>query len=231
MTAYFDYGHEATNYLSKTDKKLAEVIAKIGHIDREVDADLFRAMTFHIVGQQISNAALATVWERMQALLGEIVPESVANAAPEDLQKCGTTHRKVEYIQGFAQQVVAGEFDLQAIPFMDDDAAIEYLSSVRGIGRWTAEMLLLFCLQRPDVLAFDDLAIHRGLRMVYRHKEITRERFERYRRRFSPYGSVASLYLWAVAGGAIPELTDPAKPAKPKKPAKAKPLMTELPRH
>ena len=69
-------------------------------------------------------------------------------------------------------------------------------------------MILLFCLQRPDILSFDDLAIQRGLRMVYHHRSIGRKRFEKYRRRFSPCGSVASLYLWAVAGGAIPEMKD-----------------------
>ena len=75
-------------------------------------------------------------------------------------------------------------------------------------------MLLLFSLQRPDILGYDDLAIRRGLRMLYRHKEMPRERFERYRRRFSPYGSLASLYLWAIAGGALPELDDPAERKK-----------------
>ena len=85
---------------------------------------------------------------------------------------------------------------------------------MRGIGVWTAEMLLLFSLQRPDILSYDDLAIRRGLRMLYRHKEMPRERFERYRRRFSPYGSLASLYLWAIAGGALPQLDDPAERGK-----------------
>lgn len=91
---------------------------------------------------------------------------------------------------------------------MSDEEAIRALSSLKGIGVWTAEMILLFCLQRPDVLSYGDLAIQRGLRMVYHHLEITHTLFERYRRRFSPCGSVASLYLWAVAGGAIPEMKD-----------------------
>lgn len=96
---------------------------------------------------------------------------------------------------------------------MSDEDAIAALSSLKGIGVWTAEMILLFCLQRPDVLSYGDLAIQRGLRMVYHHRDITPQLFERYRRRFSPCGSVASLYLWAVAGGTIPELKD----YKPKK--------------
>ena len=93
---------------------------------------------------------------------------------------------------------------------MDDAGAIRALSELKGIGVWTAEMILLFCMQRPDVLSYDDLAIRRGLRMVYRHRSIDRALFEKSRRRYSPYGSVASLYLWAVSGGAIPELNDPA---------------------
>ena len=95
-----------------------------------------------------------------------------------------------------------------------DEEAIRELSSLKGIGVWTAEMILLFCMQRPDVLSCDDLAIQRGLRMVYHHRKIDRGLFEKYRRRFSPYGSVASLYLWAVSGGAIPELHDYAPKEK-----------------
>ena len=100
---------------------------------------------------------------------------------------------------------------MAAINTMTDEEAIAALSSLKGIGVWTAEMILLFCLQRPDIFSFGDLAILRGIRMVYHHKDIPRERFERYRKRFSPYCSVASLYFWAVAGNAIPEMKDYAK--------------------
>ena len=135
------------------------------------------------------------------------------NAGVPALQALGMTFRKAEYITDFAEKVHTGAFDLNAVEHMRDEDAIRALSSLKGIGVWTAEMILLFCMQRPDIFSYDDLAIRRGLRMVYHHREIDRERFERYRRRFSPYGSVASLYLWAVAGGAIPEMQD----YKPKK--------------
>lgn len=85
---------------------------------------------------------------------------------------------------------------------------IAELSSLKGIGIWTAEMLLLFCLQRPNVFSYGDLAIRRGIRMVYHHRKVSREQFEKYCRRFSPYCSVANLYFWAVAGGAILEMRD-----------------------
>ena len=125
-----------------------------------------------------------------------------------ELQSLGMTFRKAEYITDFAEKVHTGAFDLDAVAHMRDADAIRALSSLKGIGVWTAEMILLFCLQRPDILSYDDLAIQRGLRMVYHHRAIDRRLFEKSRRRYSPYGSVASLYLWAVSGGAIPELKD-----------------------
>ena len=132
------------------------------------------------------------------------------------MQSLGISFRKAEYITDFAKKVHTGEFDLISIGEKPDEEVILELSALKGIGVWTAEMLLLFCLQRPNVFSYGDLAILRGMRMVYRHKEIDRARFERYRKRFSPYCSIASLYFWAVSGGALPELTDPAAP-KPKK--------------
>ena len=144
----------------------------------------------------------------MQERFGEVTAETIAGATPEDLQSLGMTFRKAEYIKDFCRRITSGEFDLQAVSQMSDAEAIAALSSLKGIGVWTAEMILLFCLQRPDVLSYGDLAIQRGLRMVYHHREVTPQLFEKYRRRFSPYGSVASLYLWAVAGGVIPEMKD-----------------------
>ena len=149
----------------------------------------------------------------MLSALGEVNAETVLAAGVSKLQSLGMTFKKAEYITDFAEKVHTGAFDLEGIWQKSDEEAIRELSSLNGIGVWTAEMILLFCMQRQDVLSCDDLAIQRGLRMVYHHRKIDRGLFEKYRRRFSPYGSVASLYLWAVAGGAIPELKD----HKPKK--------------
>lgn len=122
------------------------------------------------------------------------------NAGIKKIQRFGTTIRKAEYIIDFAERVNSGEFDLESIKEMADEEAITELSSFKGIGVWTAEMILLHCLQRPNILSYGDLAILRGKSMVYHHKDIDKERFERYRKRFSPYCSVASLYFWEVAG-------------------------------
>lgn len=204
MPRYFEYGPEATAYLTARSPRLGEVISLVGPIQRELDTNLFSAVAHHIVGQQVSMAAQRTVWARLQERLGEVTPQTVDAATEEELQACGMTFRKASYIKDFSHQVTSGAFDLTAVEHMSDADAIAALSSLRGIGTWTAEMLLLFCLGRPDILSYDDLAIQRGLRMVYHHRRVPRPLFERYRRLFSPWGSVASLYLWAVATSSLP---------------------------
>ena len=205
---YFSYGETELNYLRKKDKRLCAVIDRIGHVNRAVDSDLFSAVVHHMIGQQISTRAQATIWQRALDSLGTINAETVLDTGIPRLQALGITFRKAEYMTDFAEKVAAGQFDLDAVAHMSDADAIRELSALKGIGVWTAEMILLFCLQRPDILSYDDLAIQRGLRMVYHHRAIDRRLFEKYRRRYSPYGSVASLYLWAVSGGAIPEMKD-----------------------
>lgn len=213
---YFEYGENEITYLRNKDKKLSEVIDQIGMIEREVDTDLFSAVVHHIIGQQISTKAQATIWQRMKGTLGEVNAVTILSADISKLQSLGMTFRKAEYITDFARKVHEGVFDLEKVAQMSDEAAIKELASLKGIGVWTAEMILLFCLQRPDIFSYDDLAIQRGLRMVYHHRKIDRKLFEKYRRRFSPYCSVASLYLWAVAGGAISGMRD-YKPKTQKK--------------
>lgn len=205
---HIEYGEKEISYLKSKDAKLAEVIDTLGFVEREIDTDLFSAVVHHIIGQQISTKAQATIWQRMQDALGQVHAETILSAGVSNLQALGISFRKAEYITDFARKVHTGEFDIEAVSQMSDTDAISALSSLKGIGVWTAEMILLFCMQRPDIFSYDDLAIQRGLRMVYHHRRIDRKLFEKYRRRFSPYCSVASLYLWAVSGGAIPGMRD-----------------------
>ena len=219
---YFEYGERETEYLKSKDKKLASVIDMIGHVYRTVDDDLFSSVVHHIIGQQISTKAQQTVWNRMSEAFGAVTPQAVGSADREVLRSFGMSFRKADYVKDFAKKVLDGEFDPDAVMHMSDEDAVAALVSLKGVGVWTAEMILLFCMRRPDMLSFGDLGIQRGMRMVYRHRVITAERFEKYRRRLSPYGSVASLYFWAVSGGALPELTDPGR-AVTKKTAKSSP--------
>lgn len=205
---YFEYDEKEIAYLKKRDSKLGAAMDQIGHVLRTVDPDLFSSVVHQIIGQQISTAAQETIWRRMRETLGEITAKTICGCDEKKLQSFGISFRKAEYISDFAGKVLSGEFDIEALYHKNDDEVISSLSSLKGIGVWTAEMMLIFAMQRPDVLSFGDLAIQRGMRMLYHHRKIDREKFERYRRRYSPYGTVASLYLWEIARGAIPEMKD-----------------------
>lgn len=187
------------HHLCEADPILAGVITHFGPITRKGDDDLFSSVVRHIVGQQISMAAQSTIWGRMVETLGTIDAAAVGGATIATLQGLGMTFRKAEYIHAFSGQVLDGSFDLEALCRMDDERAITELVRVKGIGRWTAEMILLFGLLRPDVVSFGDLAIIRGMKLLYGLGEVDQESFQQYRRRYSPYGSAASLYLWAVS--------------------------------
>ena len=211
---YFEYGQKETDYLKSRDKKLGEAIDRIGHIYRKVDPDLFSSVIHHIIGQQISTAAQETIWKRLTDKVGTVDADTLLSMSREDLQSIGTTFKKVDYMKDFAEKVKTGAFDINALETMSDEEVIKQLSSLKGIGQWTAEMIMTFSMQRPDIVSYGDLAIHRGMRMLYRHRKIDALKFRRYRKRYSPYGSIASLYLWSIAGGAIPGLTDPAPKRK-----------------
>ncbi len=204
MATCFPYGEKEMAWLSRADKRMAWAIDKIGKVERTVIPDLFAALTHAIVGQQISSKAQATVWRRMQESLGDITPQAIAATSPEALQSLGISFKKVGYIHNAALQVLTGELDIDALATLSDEEVCARLTRLEGIGVWSAQMLMLFSMQRPDILSYDDLAIRRGLCKLHHLPAIDRRLFERYRRRYSPYGSVASLYLWAVAGGALP---------------------------
>ncbi len=206
---YFEYGEKEINYLKKKDKRLGEAIEKIGMLKRPIDRDIFTAIIRAILGQQVSRQARETVFARMNDGLSDITAEKIDSSTVEEIQAFGTTFKKAEYMKDFAFKVCNGEINLDNLPNLTDAEVTKTLCELKGIGVWTAEMLLASALQREDIFSFGDIAIHRGLRMLYRHKEVTKEMFERYRKRYSPYGTTASVYLWAIAAGAIPDLVDP----------------------
>ena len=195
----FKYGQKEIEFLKKRDKKLGEAIDRIGIIERKIIPDCFPALISSIVSQQISSKAAETIWNRLCRLLGEITPESISKTDLSEIQSCGMSVRKAGYIKGIADAAISGTVDFNTLHTLSDDEIIKKLSSLNGVGVWTAEMLLIFSLCRPDVVSYKDLAICRGMMNLYGHKELSKERFETYRKRYSPYGSVASLYLWALS--------------------------------
>ncbi|MEH6942500.1 DNA-3-methyladenine glycosylase family protein [Bacillus sp. JJ722] len=194
----FKYDDVELEYLKKKDKKLALLIEQVGMIERKVTPDLFTALISSVVSQQISTKAAATVWSRINQRFGAITPQVIANATVEEIQQCGLSTRKANYIKGIGDAVINGKLQLADFPKLTDQEVIEQLSSLNGIGVWTAEMLLIFSLQRSDIVSWGDLGIRRGIMRLYGLEDLTKEQFNKYKKRYSPYGSVASLYIWEL---------------------------------
>lgn len=197
--ARFEYGQTEIDHLKRRDRKLGAAIDRLGAIEREVTPDLFTALVKSVVAQQISTKAAETVWGRLCAQLSAITPDNIAAVGVSEIQKCGLSMRKAGYIKGLGDAALCGELDLLKLAELPDDEIIKKLLSLHGLGVWTAEMILIFSLCRPDVVSWGDLAIRRGMMNLYGLKNLTKEQFDLYRKRYSPYGSVASLYLWAIS--------------------------------
>lgn len=196
---FFEYGKTETEHLSRADPQLGEAIQRIGIVERQVNPDLFASLAHSIVSQQITNRAAAAIWGRVTSLLGSVTPESVCASTAAALRECGLSAPKAGYLLGIAESVTKGRLDIADLKRQPDEEVIRRLTALKGIGIWTAEMLLIFSLQRPDVVSWGDFAIRRGMTRLYHLDELNRPVFNEYRRRYTPYGTVASFYLWEVS--------------------------------
>jgi len=197
---FFQYGQVEFDYLKKQDKALGAAMDKIGFIERGVTPNVFKALVQSVLSQQISTKAAQTVGSRMEKLLHhDITPQGIANAGLDAIKGCGMSTRKATYIVGIAEAALTGTIDFTTLHTLSDAEIIKKLIGLNGVGVWTAEMLLIFSLGRPDVVSYGDLAIRRGMMNLYGLQELPKEIFEKYRKNYSPYGSVASLYLWALS--------------------------------
>jgi DNA-3-methyladenine glycosylase II len=187
---------------------MAALMARVGEIDlatrlrrrsEERPADAYGALLRAIVGQQLSTKAARTIYLRVLDLFGGATPspEQLLEASEEDLRGAGLSGRKVEYIRDLATHVLSGELELDRLDELGDEEVIAELVAVRGLGRWTAEMFLIFHLERPDVLSGGDLGIRKAVQIEYELEEMpTPERVMEIAAPWSPHRSLASLYLW-----------------------------------
>lgn len=196
---YFEYGAAEIETLKKVDPVLGNAIDRIGIIKRELIPDLFEALVNAIVGQMISTKAAKTVWSRLLELVGTIAPQAIYETPVEHIQRCGITMKKAEAIYDIALKVCSGEFEPESLYNMPDAQVIQQLVSLKGVGSWTAEMLLIFSMERPDIVSWKDIGIRRGMCRLYGLGELSRSEFDYYREKYSPYGTVASLYLWELS--------------------------------
>ena len=199
---------KARKALATADPTMAALIERIGKLDiatrlrrrqEERPADAYGALLRAIVGQQLSTKAARTIHGRVLELFGGATPspEQLLEASEEDLRACGLSGRKTEYIRDLASHVISGELELDRLEELGDEEVIEEIVAVRGLGRWTAEMFLIFHLQRPDVLSGGDLGIRKAIQIEYGLEEMpSAKRVLEIGERWRPHRSLASLYLW-----------------------------------
>jgi DNA-3-methyladenine glycosylase II len=198
----------ARKQLAASDPTMAALIERIGEIDiatrlrrrsEERPADAYGALLRAIVGQQLSTKAARTIFGRVLELFGGNTPspEQLLETDEAALRACGLSGRKVEYVRDLAAHVIGGELELDSLDRLSDEKVIEEIVAVRGLGTWTAEMFLIFHLERPDVLSGGDLGIRKAVQIEYRLEQMpTPAKVIEIGERWSPQRSLASLYLW-----------------------------------
>ena len=191
----------SVRYLKRIDPVLARVIESVGacRIRLTTDGSHFQALTRSIVFQQLSGKAASTILSRVQALFpnGVPTPDAVLAASDEQLRAAGLSRQKIAYLRDLSSKVQTGALPLDAVETMSDDDLIEHLVQVKGIGRWTAQMFLMFRLGRRDVLPELDLGIQNAIKRAYRmRKRPTPKQVKRIGAKWAPHSSVACWYLW-----------------------------------
>jgi DNA-3-methyladenine glycosylase II len=192
-----EYWDRAKRTLARRDPVMAGIMRKHPKIFLARRGEPFLTLARAIVGQQISVKAAQSVWDRLVACVGEVTPEKILFQERKALRACGLSDRKTEYIADLAQHFADGAIHVGRWPQMSDEEIIAELVEVRGIGRWTAEMFLIFNLLRPDVFPLDDLGLQKGICLAYyRNRKVALSTMRRHGEGWRPWRSVATWYLW-----------------------------------
>jgi DNA-3-methyladenine glycosylase II len=192
-----EYWAEACKHLMKKDRVMKRLIPQFGEASLQSRGDAFVTLARSIVGQQVSVKAAQTVWDRFASLPRKITPANVLKLKVDDMRAAGLSARKVEYIVDLALHFDNGALHVKKWSEMTDDAIIEELVAIRGIGRWTAEMFLMFHLMRPNVLPLDDVGLINGISHNYFSGEaVSRSEAREVAAAWAPYCSVATWYIW-----------------------------------
>jgi DNA-3-methyladenine glycosylase II len=192
-----EYWDKACADLVKRDRILKKLIPKFGPVHLINRDDPFTTLARSVVGQQISVTAAQAIWKRVEGACPTLAPQQFIKVGPAKLQSCGLSKRKSEYILDVAQHFVSGALHVDSWTSMEDEAVIAELTQIRGIGRWTAEMFLIFNLSRPDVLPLDDLGLIQAISVNYFSGEpVTRSEAREVAANWEPWRTVATWYMW-----------------------------------
>lgn len=197
---------DKVEHLRCADPRMAQIIERFGYLERPTDAPLFPTLVRNIASQQVATSVAERTYDKLTQRCGEVTPEAVIALGLEGLSSVGLPARKARWILSAAERFAAGEFSEEVLATLSDKEAIRKLVGLDGVGVWSAEMLLMFSLGRENILSYGDLILRRAIAALYGERRLTIKRMEHYRRLFSPYSSVASLYLWAY-GNSLPKRT------------------------
>lgn len=191
------YWKRATSELAAADPVMGGLIVRYKGLTLASRGDAFQTLARSIIGQQISVKAAQSVWERFAGAVGEMQPQRVLKLSEERLRGCGLSGQKVKYLRDLSERFASGAIVAERWHDMDDEALIADLTQVKGIGRWTAEMFLMFHLTRPDVFPLGDLGLQRAMSLHYnKGRALSERRIGALGRLWSPWRSVATWYLW-----------------------------------
>jgi 3-methyladenine DNA glycosylase/8-oxoguanine DNA glycosylase len=198
MEEYMYYNQKANDYLSEKSSEMKALIDLTGPVKTFKITDPFEGLVSQIIYQSISMKAGNTIWSRFKENIYPITPESILNQSYDDIKAIGLSHSKTQYIihvaDAFYNDTINTHFD-----DLTDDQIITELTKIKGVGEWTAQMMLIFCFERPNVISYKDFGIRKGIEWLFDidHK-LTKEEFQYYKELFSPYATTASHYLWEV---------------------------------
>lgn len=193
----YQYSEIELNELKAKDPALASSIKDIPHIHKEIWPDPFASLSRQVIAQQISNKALMGILRKAEPILN---PDAILAMDIASLRRLGISERKAKTLKSIALLAKEGKLDKKRLSGLTDEEIIAELTAIKGIGRWTGEMFLLFCLERPSILSYGDYGIRKGIMMVYGYKSLSMTRFKKIEKRLSPHLSLASLYFWEIAG-------------------------------
>ena len=175
---------------------MKELVDHYGMLEKGRVTDVYTSLVFHIIGQMLANTVSEVLISRFITLVGEVSPERVADVDLDSIRDCGISRKKAEYIIDLSKNVVEKVYDFSALDKMTDDEAVKYLMQIKGVGKWTAEMIVEFTLGRLNIFSYDDVALQNGIKKAHGFKTLSKKRFERLRKMYSPYCSVASVYYY-----------------------------------
>lgn len=184
-------------HLSK-DPVMKTLISTYGELFFDWESDLYEDLIDSIISQQLSVKAAATISKRFKALYGETfpTPKEILAMPDDNIRECGISYSKIKYIKGIAEAIEKKEIDLEKLPKLRDEEVIAELTKLKGIGRWTAEMTLMFTLKRLDVFSMGDLGLRNAVSRLYHVDRDDLEKIEKISKKWSPYRTIAARYLW-----------------------------------